>query len=94
MLVDGYFGSSLILDCRLSSPDVNVTFAFFNLANYRWATITPDGDTFKKIGNQKLQINKLDSNHATEYTCNAPGVSQRKITVFLDSSKLFFKGVP
>ena len=83
----GYYGSSLTLDCRLSSTDVNVTFSFFNLANYRWMTITPDGNSFKKIGNQQLKISKLGGNHGTEYACNAPGVSERKIVVILNSSK-------
>ena len=79
-------GSSLVIDCELTQPSINVRF-LISQNDSSPVDIMIDGIKYQRIGVQKLRINSLDVDDAVSYVCRVDGIRDKYIHVSIQKSK-------
>ena len=79
--VSGVSNSSVVVDCELSSPSVNVILLHQVGFTTYLIRIQVDGTKFQKIGAQKFLINELTVDNTGTYVCRADGVKDKHIKI-------------
>ena len=84
--ITGFYGSSVVLDCEMIEPSINVMFLIMKNGP-SFTNIMIDGIKYQRIGRQKLRINSLDVDDAVPHVCRADGITDKHIHVSITKSK-------